>query len=267
MKKLKFEYLPLNKIDISVSNVRKSNPEERLDELANSIREIGVQQPVVVFPKGDRYELLIGQRRYLACKKLGLEDIPALITTVKDETEATIKSFSENIHRLDLEYRDKMQVATELLNKLGSISKVAGHLGVSPQTVTNYLGYAATPEPIKKMVDERKLSASTATRIAKSILDEEKAVKIAEIIIETPRSEDRRKIIDVAKENPQKTPEDIVKTLKEQKFKKVTIDLTPRVADALEQACREYKSDAKDITMEALEEWLKRRGLLNEEFR
>ncbi len=262
MKKLKFEYLPLDKIDISLSNVRKSNLEEGIDELANSIREIGVQQPVVVFQRGDRYELVIGQRRYLACKKLGLKDIPALITTVKDETEATIKSFSENIHRLDLEYRDKMQVATELLNKLGSVNKVAEHLGVSPQTVRNYLGYRAVPESIKKMVDEGKLSASTATRIAKNIPDEEKAVKIAEKIKETPRSEDRRKIIDVAKENPQKTPEEIVKTVKEQKFKRVTIDLTPRVANALEEACQKYNSDAEDITMEALEEWLKKRGFI-----
>jgi ParB family chromosome partitioning protein len=262
MGKLKLEYLPLEKIDISISNVRKSNLEEGIDDLANSIREIGVQQPVVVFQKGDRYELLIGQRRYLACKKLGLKDIPALITTVKNETDATIKSFSENIHRLDLEYRDKMQVATELLNKLGSINKVAEHLGVSPQTVRNYLGYSAVPESIKKMVDEGKLSASTATRIAKNIPDEKKAVKIAEKIKETPRSEDRRKIIDIAKENPEKTPEDIVKTVKEQKFKKVTIDLTPMVANALERACKKYDSDAEDITMEALEEWLKRRGFI-----
>jgi len=262
MKKLIFEYLPLDKIDISVSNVRKSNLEEGIDELANSIREIGVQQPVVVCQKEDRYELLIGQRRFLACKKLGLREIPALITIVKDETDATIKSFSENIHRLDLEYRDKMQVATELLNKFSSVNKVAEHLGVSPQTVRNYLGYAAVPEPIKKMVDEGKLSASTATRIAKNISDEEKAVKIAEKIKETPRSEDRRKIIDVARENPQKTPDEIFKTVKDQKFKRVTIDLTPRVADALEQACQKYKSDAEDITMEALEDWLKRRGLI-----
>jgi len=108
MKKLNFEYLPLDKIDISLSNVRKANAniEEGIGELASSIKEIGIQQPVVVFQKGDRYELIIGQRRYLACEELGLREIPALITSVKNETAATIKSFSENIHRLDLEYRD-----------------------------------------------------------------------------------------------------------------------------------------------------------------
>ncbi|GAI04140.1 unnamed protein product, partial [marine sediment metagenome] len=79
MKKLKFEYLPLDKIDISISNVRKTNLKEGIDELANSIKEIGVQQPIVVSTKGERYELIIGQRRYLACKKIGKKEIPALI--------------------------------------------------------------------------------------------------------------------------------------------------------------------------------------------
>lgn len=262
MKKLKFDYLPLDKIDISLSNVRKSNLEEGIEELANSIKEIDVQQPIVVFQKADRYELIIGQRRYLACKKLGLQKIPALITTVKNDTEATIKSFSENIHRLDLEYRDKMQVATELLNKLGSISKVTEHLGVSEQTVRNYLGYNAVPEPIKKMVDEGKFGASTAIRIAKSIPDEKQAIKIAEKIKDIPRSEDRRKIIDVAKESPHKGAEEIVRVAKKQKFRTITIDLTQRLAEALNQACEKYDSDAEDITKEALEEWLRKRGFI-----
>jgi ParB family chromosome partitioning protein len=262
MKKLKFDYLPLDKIDISISNVRKSNLEEGIDELAASIREIGVQQPVVVSQRGDRYELIIGQRRYLACKKLELKEIPALITTVKDETEATIKSFSENIHRLDLQYRDKMQVAIELLNRFGSIRKVADHLGVEDQTVRRYLGYEGVPEPIKKMVDEGKLGAITAIQIAQNIPDEKRAVEIAERVKETPRSEDRREIIDVAKKNPSKSPKAIVEVVKKQRKEKLTVDLTERVANALAKACEKYKSNAKDIALEAIEEWLEGRGFL-----
>ena len=262
MKRLKFEFLPLDKIDISISNVRKTNLEEGIDELANSIKEIGVQQPIVVFTKGDRYELIIGQRRYLACKKIGNKTIPALIIAKKNETEATIISFSENIHRLDLEYGDKMQVATELLSKLGSVNKVAEYLGVSYQTVKNYIGYAGVPEPIKKMVERNKLSVKTAKMITKNIPDEKQALEIAQKIREIPRSEERRKIINIAKENPMKTPEEIVKIVKRQNFKKITIDLTPRVADALSQACHKYETHAKDITSEALEEWLDKRGFL-----
>jgi len=260
VKELNFEYLPLDEIDISLSNVRRTNLAAGIDELASSIKEIGVQQPVVVFPQKGRYELVIGQRRYLACRKLGLQEIPALISEFKNETQATLSSFSENIHRLDLEYRDKMQVATELLNKFGSIEQVATHLGVSPQTVRSYLGYAAVPESIKKMVDEKKLSASTAARIAKYIPDEKQAVKIAEKIKETLRSEQRRNIIDVARENPTKPAEEIVKIARE--TRRITIHVTRRVYEAIILASKKYETDKEDIAREALEDWLKKRGFI-----
>lgn len=263
MKKPEFKYLPLEKIDISLLNVRKANVEEGIDELASSIKEIGIQQPIVVFQKGDRYELIIGQRRYLACKKLGLKEIPALITTVKDETEATIKSFSENIHRLDLEYRDKMQVAAALLSKFSTVDKVAEHLGVSTQTVKNYLGYSAVPERIKEMVDEGKLSALTALRISKGIEDESQAIEIAKKINEIPRNEDRVALIDIAHENPDKPLKEVFKIAKEHSMmRKITIHVTQRVYEALIKASKEYQSDKEDVAKEALEEWLNRKGFI-----
>lgn len=262
IKKLDFEYLPLDKIDISEHNVRRSKVEKGIDELAESIREIGVQQPVMVFPKGDRYELIIGQRRYLACKQLGEKEIPAVITRTRTATEAAIASFSENIHRLDLDYRDKMEVAIRLYSKLGSVDKVAKRLGVSSQTVRNYMGYAAVPEPIKRMVEEKKLSARTATRITRGIADEEKAIKIAERIVEEPRSEDKEKIVAVAKENPDKSLAEVVKIAEKIKFREVTVDFTPKVAEALERACENYRADPKDLVAFAVEEWLRKEGFV-----
>ena len=255
--------LPLDKIDISISNVRKTNLEEGLDELAESIKEIGIQQPVIVFKKSDgRFELIIGQRRYLACKKINEKTIPAIITTVDNETDALIKSFTENIHRLDLEYEDKMAVATELLKKLKTVNKVAKVLGVDPQTVKRYLGYSAVPEPIKKMVAEGKLSASTAIRVTGNISNEKQAVEIAKKIKEMPRGEDRTEIIDIAKENPDKDAKEIYAIAKKRKPRKVTVDLSERIYEALNQACRQYNSEKKIIILDALEDWLKNRGFI-----
>ena len=263
MERLKLKDLLLDEIDISILNVRKSNLEEGIEELANSIKEIGVQQPIVVFQRGNRYELLIGQRRYLACKKLNLKNIPALITTVKNETDAIIKSFSENIHRLELEYRDKMQVATMLLKKLGSADKVARYLGVNPQTVRKWLGYKDLSEDIKEMVDEGKLSATTALRIWRNIPNEKKAVEIAKKVKEIPRSEDRTSMIDIARENPRKSFEEIVKITKERSItEKIILHVTQRVYKALIQASKEYQSNKEDVAKEALENWLKKKGFI-----
>ncbi len=260
--KIEYKDIPLESIEISPANVRKDEVEEGLDELAQSIAEIGLQQPVVVYPKGERYQLVIGQRRYIACKRLGWKEIPALIRSVKSETCAKVISFSENIHRLDLNYRDKMRVAVELLNNLNSVSKVAKALGLTPPTIRNYLGYEGVPEELKKMVDKKRMSARTAMAISRSIPDEHKAVEIANRVREIPSTERRQTIIEIAKENPTKSVSDIVRLAKKQKFHKVTLSLTPKLSEALEAACRDYLGEPRDIATEALEEWLGNRGFL-----
>lgn len=260
---LELEYLPIDKIDVSLLNVRKSNLEEGIEQLAKSIETIGLQQPVVVIQKDKRYELIIGQRRYLACKRLEKKRIPALITKVRSETDAIIKSFSENIHRLDLEYRNKMQVATLLMQKLGSIKEVANHIGVTEQTVIKYLGYSAVPEEIKKMVDEGKFGATTALEIVQNITDTDRAIEIAKKVKELPRSEDRDYLIDVARENPSKSVGTVFKLSKRRSLMKaITIHVTQKVYDAIIEASAKYELDKESVAREAIEEWLTRKGFI-----
>jgi predicted transcriptional regulator len=155
-----------------------------------------------------------------------------------------------------------MRAAIELRKKLKSIPKVAEHLGVTDQTVRNYLGYEGVPDQLKEMVDRRAISATTAMSIARSVPDEKKAVEIAKKVKEVPSSARRRNIIDVARENPDRSASEVMEIAKKLKFTRITLDLTPRISQALETACRDYRHEPKDIANSALEEWLGKRGFL-----
>ena len=258
----KYKPIPTDSVDVSDWNVRKVNAREGLEELAQSIREIGLQQPIVVYEKEGRYHVIIGQRRFLACKMIGLTSIPALVTHVKDETAAAIVSFSENIHRLDLDYRDKMRAAVMLHGALRSVRAVAERLGVSDQTVRNYLGYAGVPDELKDLVSKGKLSAQAATRIAQKIPDPKRALEIAKEVTDARTSDRRRMIVDIAHEHPSLPGTQIREISQQTRYSKITLNLTPRLARSLKEACGMLGSDPEVVAQDALEEWLQHRGFL-----
>ena len=95
--------IEISKIVVSEQNVRKDlsagTEEANLADLANSIKEKGLLSPITVVQRGDHYELIVGQRRFLACKKLGYEKIAAIIRDESDDTDYLTISLIENIHR------------------------------------------------------------------------------------------------------------------------------------------------------------------------
>jgi len=256
--------IPLDQIEISPHNVRHTQVEKGLDELANSIREYGVLQPVIVYrpQKSGKYQLLVGQRRYLASGKAGETDIPALVLGPQDETRAAIISLSENIHRLDLDYVDKMAIATKLVEALESRRKVANALGVSLSTVYNWLGYAAVPPGVKSLVDEGRLGAVTAIRIARHEEDPDRAAQIAKLVVEQPTSARKDLFIDVAKANPRKELSEVAEIVASQRFDSITLHLTPVLREALDKACQKFDSVREDLAVRALEDWLGMNGFL-----
>ena len=131
----------LDDIDIPARNVRRRQITADLDNLVDSIEKFGLQQPIVVMPQGDRYSVVIGQRRYLAFRHLRRESISAFVLRDPlDSTQVSLLSFSENIQRVDLSAGDKAATCSELLASLGSIQEVASALGISQQTFVSGLG-------------------------------------------------------------------------------------------------------------------------------
>ena len=135
--------LAIGSIRISPLNTRRDleagTEDSSLDDLAESIRERGLIQPVVVTPSRDGYELIAGQRRYLACKQLGMTTIAAVVRSDLDATDATVLSLIENVHRAEMSPMDKARAYQQLHRIYGTKTRVAQQTGVSVATVTRYM--------------------------------------------------------------------------------------------------------------------------------
>ena len=111
-----------------------------LDDLASSIREKGLLNPITVMKRDDgTYDLIVGQRRFLACRKIGWRTIPAIVRDKLDDADATILSLIENVHRANMNPIDKARAYEKIFQKYQNHTKVAEETGVSVQTVKRYL--------------------------------------------------------------------------------------------------------------------------------
>ena len=129
--------LKLIDIEPNKSQARKKFDDEALDDLANSIKEYGVIQPIIVTKKGAYYQIIAGERRWRASKKAGLTEIPAII---KDDDERRNKEISliENIQREDLNPIEKARGIKELMDEYNlTQAKVAEILGKSRSSIAN----------------------------------------------------------------------------------------------------------------------------------
>ena len=258
------EFLPLEELDISEFNVRQREITAELDDLAKSLDQFGLHQPIVVAPKGERFAIVVGQRRYLAAKQLGWDQMSALVLSQPpDRVQATLLSLSENVQRRDLSPRDKADACVYLRGQLGTSQAVAEAIGVTPQTVRNWLGYAAVPEPIKELVRPGGLTVQQATNIVKSIDDEDTAIDIARRVSKTAVKKDRDRILESAKELPGRSAGTILRRADQKRAEKhITFILPESSALAMGRAENDLSTEASDIAMSATTQWLQDNGYL-----
>lgn len=142
---MEIQQIPINDIRVSNANVRKDlqagNEDTGLRDLANSIRENGLLSPITVKPlTGGIYDLVIGQRRFLACRdELGWDTIPATVREGLDDTAAIVISLVENVQRADMAPIDKAKAFQGIHSQYGDYNRVAKETGVSAQTIRRYL--------------------------------------------------------------------------------------------------------------------------------
>ncbi len=254
--------LPMEKIDISENNVRKTAPTSRLEELKASIERFGLLHPVIVIQKGERYKLIVGQRRFRAFKELQRTTIPAFIIGPLDPTEQSIISFAENIHRRDLPYEDTIQICTTLFKEYGGskvdrIRKISEELGIPPATVRMYLSYVLIPAEVRNLVEADLLTRSQAKRVTEAFFpNNEKIIKIANRITRLTK-EERDRALDFGRKKPQAGVDEILdEALKPPKMFELIIPLEIETYQLLEKIAKQRDTDVVDFLKEKIEELL-----------
>tara|TARA_B100000795_G_scaffold76198_1_gene54195 strand:- start:2560 stop:3408 length:849 start_codon:yes stop_codon:yes gene_type:complete len=190
----------INKLSISVLISNKFQPrkifdENNLEELTNSIKERGIIQPIIVRKSVDQnsmYEIIAGERRWLAAQKAGLHEVPVVITNVNDLKSLEF-AIVENVQRKDLNAIEEARGYQRLIEEFSyDQEKVAKFIGKSRSHVTNCLRLLGLPEQVLKMIESKKLSAghakilvglNNAEFLAKKIVEKNLSVRQAENLV------------------------------------------------------------------------------------
>src|SRR5574344_928097 len=175
--------IPLDELRANPYQPRKSFNQEALEELANSIKEHGVFQPIIVKKSIKGYEIIAGERRVRASGLAGLTKVPAIIRQLTDEQMMEI-ALLENLQREDLNAIEEAIAYKSLLEKLGlTQDELSKKVGKSRSYITNMLGILRLPAEVQEMVIEKKLSMGHARTLSK-LEDENEIISMANKIVE-----------------------------------------------------------------------------------
>ncbi len=155
--------IPIEFISRNPRNPRRTFDEAELQDLATSIRQHGIVQPVVVRPMpGDRYEIIAGERRWRAAQLAGFSEIPVILRDVDDRTALEI-AIVENVQRSDLNPLEEALGYDQLMEEHGYTQNDLGDIvGKSRSHVANSLRLLKLPEPVREMLSAGALSAGHA---------------------------------------------------------------------------------------------------------
>lgn len=175
--------LPLNELRVNPYQPRKTFNEESLNELAESIKEHGVFQPIIVKKSIKGYEIVAGERRFRASKLAGKETIPAIVRNFTDEEMMEI-AVLENLQRENLNAVDEANAYKTLMENLHlTQDQVSKRVNKSRSHITNLLGILSLPEDVLTLVKENKLSMGHARCLSK-LSDIEKINELTKKVLE-----------------------------------------------------------------------------------
>ena len=188
--------------------------QEEIEELAASIKNYGVIQPIMVRSRGEKYELIVGERRLRACRKLGFKKVPAIVKDINAREMAEI-ALVENLQRKDLNYLEEARAYQKLMKEFSlTQQELAKKIGKGQSTIANKLRLLYLPEEITKLIKPEIISERHARallklktkdeqlRVVHKILKKKLTVKETEKLIEQilKGKTKKRKLITVYKD-------------------------------------------------------------------
>ena len=196
--------LSLSEITPNKFQPRKNFDEESLNDLTNSIRERGVIQPIIVRKSDDKYEIIAGERRWLAARKAGLHEIPVVVTDA-DDLKSLEFAIVENVQRHDLNPLEEALGYKRLIDEFSyDQEKVSKFIGKSRSYITNTLRLLNLPSDVLKFVEEKKITAGhakilvgldNASFIASKIIEKKLSVRQTENFVKIFKKKSNKKAL------------------------------------------------------------------------
>ncbi len=174
--------LPLDRIRPNKGQPRRTFDDAELAELADSIRQNGILQPLLVRDRGDYYEIVAGERRYQAARAAGLDEVPVIIRDVSDDNVFKL-ALIENLQRSDLSPLEEANGYRQLIMEKGlTQEELARILSKSRSTITNTLRLLDLPDEVQELVETGRLTAGHARAIL-AVPDEEGRIALAKRVV------------------------------------------------------------------------------------
>jgi ParB family chromosome partitioning protein len=198
-------HIPIELVHANPNNPRKHFDEEELAELAASIREKGLLQPLILRQRGDgEFEIVAGERRWRAAQRAGIHDVPALIRVLSDG-EALEIALIENIQRADLNALEEARGYSQLLNQFNyTQQQLADALKKSRSHIANTLRLLTLPESVRAHIEAGRLTAGHARALVAADNPEVLASRIIDMGLSVRQAEDLSREAHGAKGKPAK---------------------------------------------------------------
>jgi ParB family chromosome partitioning protein len=258
----------LKDIAISDENVRHSERDKDLQELADSIKKHGQLQPVLLIGEygKPKYQLIIGQRRFLAHRDiLRAKVIKAAFVKEMTDTEAKVCSLAENMCRVELTYEDAAEAITALYRKFGhNDERVAKETGLSLKRVRQYIYIEerASPETKQKLHQGEVKPVDVQRALQAASDDIGKADKLLERMEKYDKYQKQR-MVEYGRQHPGASVKEIAARAEEPSVERqLLVKLSDKARSGLVAAAKKMSMEPDEVAAKAVEEWLSTQGFI-----